>query len=327
VNLLGFEYPQNVFWVFSILFYVLCLATLFVTSTGQYFQDRSTRELWDRTRTWWWIVLVLALALGSPERGVYWFFGFVSFLAFKEFISILPTREHDGPLIIVGMFLIAAQYYLAAHHEHHGLFMISGFVYGVPIVTAIMVMLQGRTTGFMNQFGSAIAVYLIAIYAPSHLAHFFSLPAGGNETGAAGLVLFIVLITQLNDVAQYIFGKLFGKHQIAPAVSPKKTWEGFAGGTLSTALIAALLAPYLTPFSTLEAVVAGLAAAPLGFLGDIFISAIKRDVGVKDTSSLLPGHGGVLDRIDSLILVAPIYFHVVYYYVYMKGGLVCSPTA
>jgi phosphatidate cytidylyltransferase len=220
--------------------------------------------------------------------------------------------------------VLAIQYYLAAHLEHHGLFTFFGWVFVPCALVFIMVFAQERTDGFLKELGAALAGFMITIYAPSHLAHFFALPSGANETGAAGFVLFVIALTQWNDVAQYCCGKLFGKRKIVPKVSPNKTWGGFLGGILLTMGASVLIAPYLTPFSMLQALAIGAIIAPLGFLGDVFISAIKRDLGIKDTGAFLPGHGGILDRIDSLILVAPVYFHLVYYFVYMKGGFICS---
>ncbi|HRE46031.1 MAG TPA: phosphatidate cytidylyltransferase, partial [Terricaulis sp.] len=132
--------------------------------------------------------------------------------------------------------------------------------------------------------------------------------------GAAGLVFFLLLITQLNDVAQYCWGKAIGRTKITPNVSPNKTWEGAIGGWLTTAAVFYLLAPYFTPLSPLHAAIMGLIVPLAGFFGDITMSAIKRDLGVKDTSRLIPGHGGVLDRLDSLTFAAPVYFHLLAYF-------------
>ena len=143
------------------------------------------------------------------------------------------------------------------------------------------------------------------------------LPSSGEAVaGGAGLVLFLVFLTQFNDVSQYIWGKMLGKRKIIPKVSPNKTWEGFLGGVGTTTVCALLLSSFLTPLSLLLAVGAGLIIGVGGFIGDVTISAIKRDIGIKDSGSLLPGHGGILDRIDSLTYTAPLFFHYVYYFCY-----------
>ena len=140
------------------------------------------------------------------------------------------------------------------------------------------------------------------------------LPAKGFSAGGAGLVLFLVFLTQFNDVAQYVWGKLFGKHKIVPKVSPNKTWQGFLGGVFTTTVCAVLLSGLLTPLSLPMAVAAGLLISISGFIGDVTISALKRDIGVKDSGSLLPGHGGILDRVDSLTYTAPLFFHFIHYF-------------
>ena len=117
-------------------------------------------------------------------------------------------------------------------------------------------------------------------------------------------------------MAQYVWGKLFGKHKIIPEVSPKKTWEGFLGGVATTSIMAVLLHSFLTPFSIPFAFFIGAMLAVTGFIGDITISAMKRDLKIKDASSLIPGHGGILDRIDSLSLSAPLFFHVTRFFYY-----------
>jgi phosphatidate cytidylyltransferase len=117
-------------------------------------------------------------------------------------------------------------------------------------------------------------------------------------------------------VAQYLWGKAFGRHQITPTVSPNKTVEGLIGGIITTTILSYLLAPLLTPLDRWDSISAGLMISTGGFLGDITISALKRDLGVKDSGQLIPGHGGILDRIDSLTYTAPLFFHFLRFYYY-----------
>ena len=129
-------------------------------------------------------------------------------------------------------------------------------------------------------------------------------------------MLFIVFITEMNDVFQFTCGKLLGKFKILPKVSPNKTWEGLIGGILTTVVVSYFIR-FLTPFSGLEIIVVSFSIAITGFIGDVVLSAIKRDIGLKDTGVSIPGHGGILDRIDSLALTGPVFFHIVYnlYYI------------
>jgi len=155
------------------------------------------------------------------------------------------------------------------------------------------------------------------VFGISHTAYLLVLPEANNpQAGGAGLVLFLVFLTQFNDVAQYLWGKALGRNKIIPKVSPHKTWQGFLGGVMTTTMLAVLLSPWLTPMDWTMAIFAGALIAGAGFIGDVVVSALKRDVGVKNSGTLLPGHGGVLDRIDSLTYSAPLFFHFVYYFYY-----------
>jgi phosphatidate cytidylyltransferase len=143
------------------------------------------------------------------------------------------------------------------------------------------------------------------------------LPQSGNAiAGGTGLLVYLLLLTEINDIAQYIFGKLFGRHKIIPKVSPNKTVEGLLGGILTTTGIAIALAPWLTPFDLMHSACLGILLSLTGFIGDVNISAIKRDLGIKDSGTLIPGHGGILDRIDSLTYTAPLFFHFTVYFYY-----------
>jgi len=140
-------------------------------------------------------------------------------------------------------------------------------------------------------------------------------PIGENTVGGVELVLYLVLLTELNDVLQYIWGKSIGKRKIIPKVSPNKTVEGFLGAFVSISILAVVFS-FLTPFTWWEALISGMIMSMAGFIGDVVISMIKRDIGVKDSGNMLPGHGGILDRVDSLIYTAPLFFHYVYYLYY-----------
>jgi phosphatidate cytidylyltransferase len=160
---------------------------------------------------------------------------------------------------------------------------------------------------------------MTTVFSLSHLAYLLALPPHAGAHGAVRgemLVFFLLVLTQINDVAQFLWGKLLGRHKVAPRVSPNKTVEGLLGGVATTTLLAWLLGPWFTPMSPLHSVLAGGLISLFGFTGDVVISAIKRDIGVKDSGNLLPGHGGILDRLDSLTYTAPLFFHYLYYFYY-----------
>jgi phosphatidate cytidylyltransferase len=118
-----------------------------------------------------------------------------------------------------------------------------------------------------------------------------------------------VLVVQLSDVLQYVWGKTIGKRRIAPSISPNKTWEGLVGGIVCATAIGTAIW-WATPFAPGEAALMALVVTTMGFAGGLIMSAIKRDRGVKDYGAFIEGHGGVLDRIDSLCFAAPVFFHL-----------------
>jgi phosphatidate cytidylyltransferase len=178
-------------------------------------------------------------------------------------------------------------------------------------------LIRGETDGFLKAIGTLNWGLMATVYSISHAAFLLVLPAGGNPgAGGAGLLLFLVLLTEFNDVAQYVWGRTLGRHKVIPRVSPNKTWEGLLGGIATTSLLSLLLAPVLTPLAPVPAAALGAFLGAAGFVGDVTISAIKRDLGIKDSGALIPGHGGILDRLDSLTYTAPLFFHIIRYFYY-----------
>jgi phosphatidate cytidylyltransferase len=173
----------------------------------------------------------------------------------------------------------------------------------------------GTTEGFLQAIGSMFWGVMMAGYSLSYVAYLSVFSSEmGFQAGPLGLMLYLLFITEINDASQYMWGKILGKRKIVPTMSPKKTYEGFFGGIITTVVFSMLLAPFLTPLNYTFAALVGVLISVSGFLGDITMSALKRDVRVKDFGTLLPGHGGLLDRIDSLIFTAPLFFHLMYWY-------------
>jgi phosphatidate cytidylyltransferase len=154
---------------------------------------------------------------------------------------------------------------------------------------------------------------MVGVFCLSHLPALVMLEIPGFEGRGVLLVVWVIVTVQLSDVLQFVFGKVLGRHPVAPRLSPSKTWEGFLGGTLSAACIGALLHG-LTPWGMGMALLMALLLVALGFAGGLILSAVKRDRGVKDWGTLLPGHGGIVDRVDSLVFSAPVFFHIVRYF-------------
>ncbi len=273
--------------------------------------ERDYTELRLRINSWWWMIGTLFVALLWGTIPAIVFFGFVSFLGLKEFLSIVPTRQSDRYAIFYAYLAIPFQYYWVAKAEYV-MFLILIPLYMFLLIPMRLV-LAGETKGFIRAAGTIHWGLMLTVFSISHLAYLLVLPVKNSAAGPIGLVIFVIFVTQFNDICQYIWGKNFGKHKIIPKVSPNKTWEGFLGGLATIAVVSSFIAPLLTPLTTLQGLGVGLLLGVAGFIGDVVLSSVKRDLGIKDSSQFIPGHGGVLDRIDSLTFTAPLFFHYLNY--------------
>jgi phosphatidate cytidylyltransferase len=265
-----------------------------------------------RVRAWWAMAAIFCVALFTGRIGSVILFGLISFFAFREFVTLTPTKRGDHRALFWSFFIIIpAQYYLVAT-QWYALFSILIPVYAflfIPIRCA----LAGDSDHFLERTAKIQWSLMVCVFFVSHVPALLMLRIPGFEDATPRLVLFFVLVVQLSDVLQYVWGKLFGRHKIAPVLSPNKTWEGFVGGVLSASAIGAALW-WATPFRPWQAAALSLVITLMGFFGGLVMSAIKRDRGVKDYGSLIEGHGGVMDRIDSICFAAPVFFHLVRYY-------------
>ncbi|MGB3627509.1 MAG: phosphatidate cytidylyltransferase [Henriciella sp.] len=270
-------------------------------------------DLAPRMKSWWVICALVGGALLLGWQAFTILFAFISFIALREFLTLAPTRKEDR-LVVLFVYASVLIVYWAVWIDNFAYFLVIPPVY-IFIATAMLMAFLGRTDGFLATAGIMQWGVIVCVFNLGHVAFLMRTPLEEvPEAGPAGLVFFLIFVTQFNDVAQYCWGKLFGHHKISPKVSPNKTWEGAIGGFLTTTIIFVLLAPYFTPLDFWPSVIVGLVLPVAGFFGDITMSAIKRDLGVKDTSRLLPGHGGALDRLDSLMFTAPLFLHALAYY-------------
>ena len=307
-----FHLPPQVMHALIGAFALLIIASIVTMLLAHLNPQRDYTELRLRLKTWWLIIGVFCFAVAFDNDVSLVVFAFVSFLAFKEYLSLIPTRRADHRVLFWAYLSIPIQYYWISI-EWYGMFIIFIPVF-VFLFLPMRMVLIGETQGFLRAAGTVHWGLMTTVFSLSHMAYLLALPAAGNPAGGGDALLFyLVFLTQINDVAQYVWGKLFGRHKVSPTVSPNKTFEGLVGGVATTVVLAVALAPWLTPFTRYESVAAGLLIGVFGFIGDVTISAIKRDIGVKDSGTLLPGHGGILDRLDSLTCTAPLFFHFVRY--------------
>lgn len=292
--------------------YTILAISFLITKILEYKTKTKKQELNDRIISWLWMISIFVLAMFLNNTLGVVFLAFVSYLAFKEYISIIPTRLADRRIIFYGYLSIIPQYYFA-YTQWYAMFIITIPVY-LFLFLSFRQMMIGQTEGFIDNTSKVNWGAMLFIFAISHSAYLFMLKPIGDINGAM-LLLYLFLLTELNDVLQFVCGKTFGKTPIVPKVSPKKTVEGLVGAVIITTTLAVLFS-YLTPFSIIQAIGAGLIISLSGFIGDVVVSMIKRDVGVKDASNFIAGHGGVIDRVDSLTYTAPLFFHYIYYIFY-----------
>jgi phosphatidate cytidylyltransferase len=265
-----------------------------------------------RIAAWWGMVALLGLAFLAGRTGVVLLFALCSFAALREFMTLTRTVRADHWAVAAAFFLVLPVQYWLVWTDWYGLYSIFIPVYAflfLPILAA----LRGETKGFLHRVAETQWALMIAVFCVSHVPALLYLEIPGFDGREVLLIAFLVVVVQMSDVLQYVWGKLIGRRKIAPVLSPSKTWEGFLGGVASATLIGAGLW-WMTPFAPWEAGALALLVSLMGFAGGLVMSAIKRDRGVKDWGHLIAGHGGFIDRLDSVIFAAPVFFHVVRYF-------------
>ncbi|WP_104202747.1 phosphatidate cytidylyltransferase [Billgrantia saliphila] len=265
-----------------------------------------------RIKAWWLMVAVIGFAFLLGQTAVILLFYGVSFFALREFITLAPTRRSDYPALVAAFYFVLPIQYLLIAIDWYGMFSIFVPVY-VFLLLPILASLGGDSARFLERASTVQWGLMLAVFCISFVPALLTLDIPGFEGRHLLLIAYLVIVVQLSDVLQYVCGKLFGKRKIAPNLSPSKTVEGFVGGIALASLAGASLW-WITPFNPWQAGLVALLINLLGFFGGLVMSAIKRDRGVKDWGHMIEGHGGMLDRLDSVCFSAPIFFHVVRYW-------------
>ena len=272
---------------------------------------RTVANLNARIRAWWIMVVIFGAAIAFGRTTSCILFMLISFLALREMVTLAPTRRADHHTLFWAFFVIIPIQYYFVWSRWYGMFAIFIPVYCF-LFLAIRSTLAGDPTRYIERAAKIQWGVMICVYCISHAPALLMLQLKDGHD-AWKLLAFLVIVVQMSDVLQYCWGKTLGKHKIAPHLSPNKTIEGFIGGVLSASLLG--VAMYrMTPFTMIEAALISLAIAIMGFFGGLVMSAIKRDAGIKDFGHLIAGHGGILDRVDSLCFAAPVFFHIVRYW-------------
>ncbi|MBI2215578.1 MAG: phosphatidate cytidylyltransferase [Acidobacteria bacterium] len=312
---LGFSLTKETIWLLEGIGGLLVVASIAGFILGKRAATDAARatvaNLNARIRAWWLMVAVFAVAVAMGAIGATVLFALLSFLALREFVTLTPTRRGDHMALFWIFFIVVPFQYLLVAIQWYGLFAVFVPVW-VFLFLPARIAVSGDAERFLERAAKIQFALMICVYCVSHVPALLMLELKGYANNA-GLLLFLVVVVQMSDVLQYVWGKLLGKRKVAPTISPNKTWEGLIGGVLSaTALGSGLF--WITPFTPLQAAGMSLVITTLGFAGGLTMSAIKRDSGVKDFGALIEGHGGVLDRIDSLCFAGPVFFHLTRYY-------------
>jgi phosphatidate cytidylyltransferase len=296
-------------WLFS---GVVCLLIILTIVRNIQRRRHEGANLNAGVRAWWKMIMIFVLSIIAGPHGALVVFAVLSFLAMREYMTLMPTHPSDHLTLFWSFFVIMPLQYYLIGVQWYGFFGIL-----IPVLAFIFVptsiAVEGDTEHFLERSAKIQFGLMVCVYCLSHAPALLLLKIPGFEAHAARLLLYFGVVDQMNDVLQYVLGRFIGRHKIAWRVSPSRTWEGFVGGVIcSTALGAALW--WATPFTPLQSAGMALAISTVGFAGGLVMSAIKRDIGIKDFGLVIEKRGGILDRIDSLCFAAPIFFHLVRYY-------------
>jgi phosphatidate cytidylyltransferase len=308
--------PREFFWLFGSLVVLLGISSAIAgwlrSRPADEKKAASRANLVERINAWWVMVGILAVAFLGGTTLTLVLFGLASFFALREFITLTPSRPGDRlPLSLAFFMVLPLQFVLIGMHRY-GLFAIFIPVYAFLLLPSIAA-LRSDIDDVLSRSAKQQWGLMVTVYCLSHAPALLMLPLPGAEGRNALLLFYLLLVVQMSDVMQYVFGKLFGRTKIAPVVSPSKTVEGFLGGGLAAVAIGGAMW-WITPFTPLQSAAISGVIVMMGFLGGLTLSAVKRSLGAKDWGVMIEGHGGMLDRTDSICFAAPVFFHIVRYF-------------
>ena len=296
------------------LFLGVCGLLLTLTLFGEILRARAGKDnpvietYMTRVRSWWGMVILFSLALISGKVGIVVLFAFASFAALREFLTLTNKRRADHLALALAFFVVLPLQYLFVSLDWQGLYTVFIPVYAflmLPIVSA----LRGNTDRFLIRVAETQWALMIAVFCMSHVPALMMIDVLGYPADRGVLLIaFLIMVVQFGDLLDFFFGRRIGKTRIIPDLS-SKTWEGLVCGVASAALIGGLLA-WMTPFGIAGAMAMAALASTVGMFGNLVFAAIKHDRGVKDWSHLIPGQGGFVDQLDSVIFAAPVFYHI-----------------
>lgn len=293
---------------------LLLLAPVILAFLGPTTKPEKKKELWDRYRSWIWLALCILVPILA---GAFWTVlavAILSFLCYREYARITGLfRERTiSFIVVIGILLITFSNLDNWYRLFLALF---------PLTVALIAtggLIADQPKGYIQRVGLGVLGFSLFGCALGHLGYI------ANDWNYRPMLLLIICAVELNDIFAYICGHLFGKRKFVPNTSPNKTVGGALGAVVLTTPTVAVVAHFIWSNTNLDSwprlIGLGIIVSVVGQFGDLMLSSVKRDLGLKDTSKLIPGHGGLLDRFDSLILVAPAVFHYVGYFVGFAAG-------
>lgn len=318
---------QNIVWTLGVILAALVVGSALRLGRAlvSHQEDAKYQQRLASLRTWWVLFLLLAAVVLAGRLFIVGLFAIVSLLALREFRRLVSARI-AGSLWPWAILAVPIHYAIVVSGALGPFWtFIPVWVLGVLLVRLVV---GAETQQFLETAGTVFLGLMLLVFLLSHAALVTTLPLipPNQAAGSTGLFVYLLVLTECNDIAQALWGRRWGRHKITPIISPHKTWEGFLLGAATTVSLSVLMSRFLTPLADsplrlgehqihipyLPAAIAGVLIAVGGFFGDVTISSIKREVGVKDSGSLLPGQGGILDRIDSLTFTGPLFFYFVY---------------
>jgi phosphatidate cytidylyltransferase len=309
------DYPTKLAALLAIALIGLTVASALCSLLLARPRDRAAKavmiNLRSRITAWWVMAILLTLAFWAGRSGIILLFGACSFAALREFVTLTNARRADHWMLLAVFYVVLPMQYILIWTDWYGFYTIFIPVYvflGLPILSVI----RGESENFLIRVAEMQWAAMVTIYCVSYVPALLSLEIPGFEGQNILLIAFLIIVVQASDLLQYLWDKLIGKTRIAPRLSPSKTVEGFVAGLVTSTALGACLW-WITPFSVVQAGIMALIISLMGFFGGLVMSAIKRDRGVKDWGVVIAGHGGFIDRLDSVIFAAPIFFHLTHY--------------
>lgn len=295
-------------WTLAIIFIVLVSVNVVFILIRKQEPDKDFTAVFMRVKTWWGMFAVFCIAtLFNPIVSLFSLM-ILCFFALKEYFSMMKTRKADRRLFLWSYLSIPLQFYWI-YIGWYGMFIVFIPVY-VFLFLPLPRLLGKGTSGFLRSVSSTQWGLMLMVFGLSHLAYYqFATPEYG-----ANLVLFLVVLTQVNDVIHYLISLYFGKRKVVPSANPTITWEGYIGATIITTIIAYFIYPHLTPLNSTFGLLSGILISLSGFFGSLTISVLRRDLLIGDQKKLNTLNKSYLTRVDSLAYTSPVFFHVIRYF-------------